>query len=146
MKIVVQKVSQASVAVDDKLVGSIDCGFLLLLGLHHDDTHEISEYMIKKILHLRVFADEDGKMNKSLLDISGKLLLVSQFTLYADCRKGNRPSFMQAMSPEKAEQFYHDFVAKLEAACGQKIQTGQFGAKMSVQLTNEGPVTIILEK
>lgn len=146
MKLVVQKVSQASVDVDGKTIGSIGQGFMVLLGLHRDDTHEKSDYMIKKLLNLRVFPDQDGKMNKSLLDVSGKLLVVSQFTLYGNCQKGNRPSFVEAMPPVQAEEFYYQFVQKLEDAYGRKIETGQFQAHMQVSLINDGPVTIVLEK
>lgn len=146
MKLIVQKVSQAEVHVDNCLQGRIQKGFMVLLGLHRDDTHEHSDYMIKKLLNLRVFPDQDGKMNKSLLDVSGELLIVSQFTLYGNCQKGNRPSFIDAMPPVEAEKFYNQFIEKLEQVYGKEVQTGQFQAHMQVSLVNDGPVTIVLER
>lgn len=145
MKFLVQRVKEAKVDIDNKTVGKIDKGFLVLIGITHTDTKEIADYLIKKLINLRVFEDENGKMNLSLKDKGGSLLLVSQFTLYADCSGGNRPSFTMAAKPDFAEELYEYIISE----CKKKIdtvETGIFGADMKVELINDGPVTIILEK
>ena len=141
----IQRVSTASVAVDSQLVGQIACGFLVLLGVYANDTAQDVAYLSKKITDLRVFSDDDGKMNLSLKDISGDILLISQFTLCADTQKGNRPSFIRAARPEQAIPLYELMINHLEDKLGKKIQTGIFGADMKVSLCNDGPVTIILD-
>ena len=145
MKLVVQRVKKAKVEVDKKIVGSIDKGFLVLLGVTHTDNEQIADYLVKKLCNLRVFKDDNDKMNLSIKDINGKLLIVSQFTLYADCSKGNRPAFVNAAKPEIANKLYEYFCNK----CKEneiEVQKGIFGANMQVSLLNDGPVTIILEK
>lgn len=145
MKLVVQRVKEAKVEVDNEIVGKIEKGFLVLIGITHTDTKENAEYLVKKLCNLRVFEDEEGKMNKSLKDVDGKLLLISQFTLYANCSQGNRPSFIEAARPEQANELYEYFCEE----CGKKdieVQKGIFGADMQVSLLNDGPVTIIIEK
>lgn len=145
MKFLVQRVKNAKVDIDNKTVGNIDKGFMVLIGITHTDTKEIADYLIKKLINLRVFEDENGKMNLSLKDVNGSLLLVSQFTLYADCSSGNRPSFTNAAKPDFANELYEYIIAE----CKKKInivETGVFGADMKVELINDGPVTIILEK
>ncbi len=145
MKFLVQRVKNAEVDIDNKTVGNIDKGFMVLIGITHTDTKEIADYLIKKLINLRVFEDENGKMNLSLKDVNGSLLLVSQFTLYADCSSGNRPSFTNAAKPDFANELYEYIIAE----CKKKInivETGVFGADMKVELINDGPVTIILEK
>ena len=145
MKLVVQRVKNAEVKVEEKTVGAIDKGFLVLLGVTHTDTKEISDYLVKKLCNLRVFEDENEKMNLSLKDVNGKLLIVSQFTLYADCTGGNRPSFVNAARPDMANELYEYFCDKCKEN-GIEVQKGIFGADMKVSLLNDGPVTIILEK
>lgn len=145
MKLVVQRVNNAKVDVDSKTVGSIEKGFLVLLGVTHTDTKEIADYLVKKLCNLRVFEDENEKMNLSIKDVNGKLLIVSQFTLYADCTGGNRPSFINAAKPEFANELYEYFCDKCKET-GIEVQKGIFGADMKVNLLNDGPVTIILEK
>ena len=145
MKLVVQRVNNAKVDVDNKTVGSIEKGFLVLLGVTHTDTKEIADYLVKKLCNLRVFEDENEKMNLSIKDVNGKLLIVSQFTLYADCTGGNRPSFINAAKPEFANELYEYFCDKCKEN-GIEVQKGIFGADMKVSLLNDGPVTIILEK
>ena len=145
MKFLVQRVKNAEVDIDNKTVGNIDKGFMVLIGITHTDTKEIADYLIKKLINLRVFEDENGKMNLSLKDVNGSLLLISQFTLYADCSSGNRPSFTNAAKPDFANELYEYIIAE----CKKKInivETGVFGADMKVELINDGPVTIILEK
>lgn len=145
MKFLVQRVKNASVKVDNKIVGKINQGFLVLVGITHADTTETAEYLIKKLINLRVFKDENDKMNLSLKDINGELLIISQFTLYADTKKGNRPSFTDAADPNFANSLY-EYVIK---QCKKEINTvehGIFGADMKVDLLNDGPVTILLEK
>ena len=145
MKLVVQRVNNASVKVDNNIVGAIDKGFLVLLGVTHTDTKETADYLVKKLCNLRVFEDENEKMNLNIKDVHGKLLIVSQFTLYADCSGGNRPSFINAAKPEFANELYEYFCEK----CKQnniQVQKGVFVAHMEVELLNNGPVTIILEK
>ena len=145
MKLVIQRVSHAKVEIDNKVNGSINKGFLVLLGVTHEDTEEVADYLCAKLCNLRVFEDENDKMNLSLKDINGELLIISQFTLYADCKKGNRPSFIHAAQPDKANKLYEYFINKCKQE-GFNVQTGIFGAEMKVSLLNDGPVTIILEK
>ena len=145
MKLVVQRVKNAKVEVDRKVVGQIEKGFLVLLGVTHTDTKETADYLVKKLCNLRVFEDENGKMNLSIQDVKGDLLIVSQFTLYADCSGGNRPSFVNAAKPDIANELYEYFCNKCKEA-GIGVQKGIFGADMQVSLLNDGPVTIILEK
>ena len=145
MKIVLQRSKQAYVKVDGKEVGAIDKGLVLLVGVTHDDTKEAAKFLADKIVNLRIFEDEDGKMNHSLLDVGGDILSVSQFTLYGDCQKGRRPNFMAAAKPDYAEELYHFFNEALKEK-GVKVETGVFGAMMDVSLVNDGPVTLILEK
>lgn len=145
MRLLIQRVSEASVKVDDDVVGAINKGLLVFLGIHRDDTDESCTYLIKKLLALRIFADNDKPLNRTVVESGGSLLVVSQFTLYANCRKGNRPSFSYSMPSVEAEQMYQRFVAKLKAVSLVGIQTGIFGADMKVSLINDGPVTIILD-
>lgn len=145
MKFVIQRVKNAQVDIDNKTIGKIDNGFLVLIGITHTDTKEIADYLIKKLINLRVFGDENGKMNLSLNEIDGSLLLVSQFTLYSDCSSGNRPSFTEAAKPELANKLYEYIVNECKKKIS-KVQTGIFGADMKVSLINDGPVTIILER
>lgn len=144
MKLVIQKVSSASVEVEGSCVGKIQKGFLVLVGIGKEDTREIADKFIKKMINLRIFADENGKTNLSLADVDGEVLLVSQFTLYANCKKGNRPSFFEAGEPDKAEELYEYMVEKVKKYVP-VVQTGTFGALMKVSLINEGPFTIILD-
>jgi D-tyrosyl-tRNA(Tyr) deacylase len=144
VKAVIQRVKESAVTVDGREVGRIGRGLLVLLGASRDDTRKDADYLLDKTLHLRIFEDEAGKMNRSLLDVGGALLVVSQFTLYGDCRKGRRPSFVQAAPPETAEELYEDFVGKARER-GVPVETGQFRAMMDVALVNDGPVTLILE-
>jgi D-tyrosyl-tRNA(Tyr) deacylase len=144
MKIVLQRVSSASVKVADEIVGSIDHGMLLLLGFSSNDTEESILPTLEKVVKLRIFSDEEGKMNKSVLDVNGSALLVSQFTLYADTKKGNRPSFIEAARPEQAIPLYEFFIAEMRKHIT-KVETGIFGADMKVDLVNDGPVTIVFD-
>ncbi|NSL50177.1 D-aminoacyl-tRNA deacylase [Calidifontibacillus erzurumensis] len=144
MKVVVQRSKEANVKVDDKIVGQIQSGLVLLVGITHTDTIDDVRYMADKIVNLRIFEDEEGKMNRSLLDVGGEILSISQFTLYGDCRKGRRPNFMEAAKPDYAKQLYDQFNEVLRAK-GISVETGQFGAMMDVSLTNDGPVTLIVE-
>lgn len=146
MKIVVQRVKGANVEVDGNIVGKIDKGFLVLLGVTHNDTKENADYLVKKLCKLRVFTDENGKMNLDLKKVNGKLLIVSQFTLYANCSDGNRPSFIEAAKPKQAEDLYEYFCNKCKEEYGIEVEKGIFGADMKVSLLNDGPVTIIIEK
>ena len=144
MKLVIQRVKNASVEVDQNIVGEIDKGFLVLIGIKTGDTKEQADYLVKKLCKLRVFTDENDKMNLSLKDIRGEILVISQFTLYADCKKGNRPSFTDAGKPEHANKLYEYFIEEVKKyEIG--VQHGIFGAHMKVSLTNDGPVTIILK-
>ena len=144
MRAVVQRVSSSKVTVDDRITGEISKGLLVLLGVTHEDTSKDVDYMIDKILNLRIFEDENEKMNLSLKDINGELLVVSQFTLYGDCRKGKRPSFSNAARPDLATTLYEEFIEKVKSQ-EVVVGTGEFGAHMMVDLTNDGPVTILLE-
>ena len=145
MRLVVQRVSHSKVEVDSKIIGQIGKGFLVMLGVGPEDTTEIADFLVEKLCNLRVFKDEAEKMNLSIKDIDGELLIVSQFTLYADCKKGNRPSFTNAAKPEKANELYEYFIEKCRNKV-RKVEHGEFGADMKVSLLNDGPVTIILEK
>lgn len=144
MRLVVQRSKEAKVTVDGEITGSITKGFVVLVGVTHEDRPEDAAFLAEKVVNLRVFEDEAGKMNLSLLDVGGEVLSVSQFTLYGDCRKGRRPNFMAAAKPDYALSIYEAFNQFLEDK-GVKVKTGVFGAMMDVQLTNEGPVTLILE-
>ncbi len=144
MRFVIQRVTDASVTVGGKVTGSIDRGFLVLIGVCKDDTAEIADKLIRKMTGLRIFEDENGKTNLSLNDVGGSLLLVSQFTLYADCKKGNRPSFINAGDADSANSLY-EYIVEQCRALGFRIETGVFGAHMDVALTNDGPFTIILD-
>lgn len=144
MRACVQRVSRASVTVDGNIVGRIDRGLLVLLGVGREDVDEDAHYLADKIVELRIFEDEQGKMNRSLLESGGAMLVVSQFTLYGDCRKGRRPSFVEAAPPELGQQLYEAFTAAV-AARGVKVETGQFRAHMDVELVNDGPVTLLVE-
>lgn len=144
MKFVIQRVTHASVTVDRDVLGKIEKGFMVLIGIEDSDTQAVADKMISKMLGLRIFEDEEGKMNLALKDVGGGLLLISQFTLYADCKKGNRPSFIKAGKPDMAEPMYEYIIEK----CREQIkntQKGQFGADMKVELLNDGPVTIVLD-
>lgn len=145
MRLVIQRVQSASVKIDDKVAGSIDKGFMVLFGACEDDNTIIADKMLKKLAGLRIFEDENGKTNLSLNDVGGQILLVSQFTLYADCKKGNRPSFSKSGDPQKANELYEYSVSKLKDEYGFDVKTGQFGADMKVSLINDGPFTIILD-
>jgi len=144
MRAVIQRVSRAQVAVDGEVVGQIGPGLLVLLGIGRDDTEADALYLAEKIAGLRIFEDDQGKMNRNVQEAAGSILAVSQFTLYGDVRRGKRPSFDEAAPPEKAKQLYELFVAKIRAT-GLRCETGQFQAMMQVELTNEGPVTILLD-
>lgn len=145
MKLVIQRVTQASVTVDDHIIGSIDVGLVVFLGIGKDDTGEEIPWLAKKLVNLRIFSDEHGKMNHSLEDIKGRILLISQFTLYANSIRGNRPDFIDAAHPVKGEDFYLQFATALKHL-GHLPEMGIFGADMKVSLLNDGPVTIVLEK
>ena len=145
MKLLVQRVSSAKVDVDSKTVGKINKGFLVLIGVTHTDTREIADYLVKKLCNLRVFKDENSKMNLSIKDVDGELLIVSQFTLYANCNDGNRPSFVNSAKPDMANELYEYFVERCRKEV-KNVETGIFGADMKVSLLNDGPVTIMLEK
>ncbi|CAG7841105.1 tyrosyl-tRNA deacylase [Clostridium novyi B str. ATCC 27606] len=144
MRAIVQRVKESSVSVDGKVIGKIGIGFNVLLGISKEDTIEDVKYIKKKIINLRVFEDENGKMNKSLKDVNGELLIVSQFTLYGDCRKGNRPNFMQALGGEEAKKLYLEFINMCKEELD-KVETGEFGAHMLVDIKNHGPVTLIID-
>lgn len=144
MKVIVQRTSRASVTVDGVITGSIDKGFMLLIGFTHTDTIDEINLLARKVIGLRIFEDEFGKINKSLADVNGSILAISQFTLYADCKKGNRPSFTTAMPFDKANDMYIKFCDILRSA-NIKVETGVFGADMKIDFINDGPVTIILD-
>ncbi|MCM1119480.1 MAG: D-aminoacyl-tRNA deacylase [bacterium] len=146
MKFVIQRVTEASVSVDNQLIGAIGKGFMVLIGIGQTDTRKVADKMIKKLLGLRIFEDQNGKTNLSLQDVDGSLLLISQFTLYADCRKGNRPSFVDAGAPDLAEELYQYIITECQNQFpDNKVQHGSFGADMKVSLLNDGPFTIILD-
>ena len=144
MKFVIQRVQHASVKVDGEIKGEIQKGFLVLIGVTHNDTQEIAQKMIKKMIQLRIFEDENGKTNLSLDDVDGQLLLISQFTLYADCKKGNRPSFINAGKPDMANDLYEYIIAECKKMCP-VVEKGVFGADMKVELLNDGPFTVVLD-
>lgn len=146
MVALVQRVSEAAVEIDGDTVGSIGAGLLILLGVHEEDTETESEWCASKCAQLRIFPDEEGQMDESLLDTGGEALVVPQFTLYGDTSKGNRPSFTEAASPGRAEVLYEHFVQELEYHLGRSVPTGEFGALMDVHLTNDGPVTLWVER
>ena len=145
MKFVVQRVKQADVKVDNKIVGSINEGLMVLIGITHNDTEQTADYLVNKLINLRIFEDENKKMNLSIKDVKGELLLVSQFTLYGDCKKGNRPSFIEAAQPKYANNLYEYIIKECKKEI-ERVEKGMFGANMKVSLINDGPVTIILEK
>lgn len=145
MRVVIQRVTEASVKVDSETIGQISKGLMILLGIEHEDTLEDAEWLGKKICHLRIFDDENGVMNKSLLDIGARVLVISQFTLHAKTKKGNRPSYIAAARPEIAIPLYESFVSFIEKESGLKVETGKFGADMAVSLINDGPVTIVMD-
>lgn len=144
MKFVIQRVTEASVTVDNEVVGKIDKGYMVLIGVGKNDTTDEADKLVKKMIGLRIFADENGKTNLSLKDVDGQLLLVSQFTLYADCRKGNRPSFVESGDPQKAEELYEYIISECRKQVP-VVEKGVFGGDMKVSLCNDGPFTIILE-
>lgn len=144
MKFVIQRVSKASVSVDNKVVGSIDKGFMVLIGVSNEDNKEIADKMIKKMTAMRIFEDENGKTNLGLSDVDGQLLLISQFTLYADCRKGNRPSFTSAGAPDMANEMFEYIINECKKIVP-VVEQGIFGADMKVSLVNDGPFTIVLD-
>ena len=144
MRFVIQRVTECSVCVENEIIGQIDNGFLVLIGVNNTDTQIIADKMIKKLIGLRIFKDEEGKTNLDLKSVGGSLLLVSQFTLYADCKKGNRPSFINAGKPEMAEQLYEYIISECRREIP-NVQTGEFGADMKINLLNDGPFTIILD-
>jgi len=144
MRAVVQRVTESSVTVGERAVGSIGRGLMVLLGVADGDTRQEADYLADKIANLRIFEDDDGKMNRSLLEVGGEMLVVSQFTLLGDCRKGRRPSFVKAAAPETADTLYEYFV-EISRLKGIRVQTGEFGAMMAVSLVNDGPVTLIVE-
>lgn len=145
MKIVLQRVSEAAVKIDDTIAGQIKQGYLILLGISHEDSTEDINWLVNKIINLRIFSDSDGKMNLSIKGVEGDILLISQFTLFASTKKGNRPSFIKSAKPDTAIPLYNDFIDLLSNQLGREIQTGEFGADMKVSLVNDGPVTIIMD-
>ena len=145
MRVVIQRVKNASVSVDEQVVGAIDHGLLLLLGITQEDSTEDIEWLCRKIVQMRIFGDENDLMNKSLLDIDGEVLVISQFTLHASTKKGNRPSFIAAARPEQAIPLYEQFITVIQDYVPKKVQTGIFGADMKVNLLNDGPVTITMD-
>ena len=146
MRVVLQRVSEASVTVGEETVGSIGPGLLLLVGFTESDDQSQVDWMAEKVVGLRIFPDDEGKMNRSLEDVDGELLVVSQFTLYGDCSKGRRPSFVHAAHPDLAVPLYESFVTRLSERVGRPVETGEFGAAMDVSLVNDGPVTLVLER
>lgn len=145
MKAVVQRVSNASVTIDNSKVAAIGSGLLILLGIVDDDTQEDIQWLTRKIANLRIFEDDNGVMNRSLIEVDGEAIVVSQFTLHASTKKGNRPSYIKAAKPDVAIPLYESFIKQIEEDLSKKVQTGQFGADMKVQLINDGPVTIIID-
>ena len=147
MRTLIQRVKEAKVTVDGQVVGAIDGGLLLFLGIHKEDGESKIPWLVEKVINLRIFEDDAGKMNLSLKDVGGKLLIVSQFTLYGNCEGGRRPSFIETMPPETAEKLYESFIAKgVELLGEENIATGKFGAEMAVQLINDGPVTFLISR
>lgn len=144
MKFVIQRVNHARVVVDGNETGAVGEGLLILMGVGKNDTREVADKMLQKTLKLRIFSDENGKINRSVTDVKGELLIVSQFTLYADCKKGNRPSFFDAGNPEEANELY-EYVVSQAREMGYTVGTGEFGAHMKVELENDGPFTIVLD-
>lgn len=145
MKVVIQRVSSASVTIETEIAANIQSGLLVLVGIEDDDSQEDINWLSQKIINLRIFADDNGVMNLSVKDIEGELIIVSQFTLHASTKKGNRPSYIKASKPDMAIPMYEKFVKQMELELGKKIQTGKFGADMKVALVNDGPVTIIID-
>jgi len=145
MRLVIQRVSEASVTVDGTVTGRIGTGLMILCGIEHDDTSEDIAWLVPKVTQMRIFSDADGKMNLSVKDIAGGLLVVSQFTLHASTKKGNRPSFIRAARPEQAIPLYEQFIRELETDTGRTVERGIFGADMKVALINDGPVTIVID-
>lgn len=145
MKIVIQRVSHAEVIIENSVKGKIGQGMLVLLGIEHEDKESDADWLIQKLVGLRIFSDSEGKMNLSIEDVEGRFLIISQFTLHASTKKGNRPSYIQAARPEKAVPLYEYFLRQLELNSGTKVESGKFGADMKVSLINDGPVTIIID-
>lgn len=145
MRVVVQKVKQAAVSIEHKTIGSIKHGLLIYLGINKVDTEEDIQYLVKKCIQLRIFEDENQKMNLSVLDVKGSCLIVSQFTLFASTKKGNRPSFQRAAHPVQAEPLYHQFIKEVEQFGVKQVETGRFGAHMEIEYVNDGPVTIVID-
>jgi D-tyrosyl-tRNA(Tyr) deacylase len=145
MRVVIQKVSKASVTVENEVISSIGKGLVVLLGIEDADTNEDIDWLVKKITQLRIFNDENGVMNRSVKDVEGEVIVVSQFTLHANTKKGNRPSYIRASKPDFAVPMYEKFIQKIETAMGKKAGTGKFGTMMDVELVNDGPVTIIID-
>ena len=145
MRVILQRVSNASVTIDNTVHSEINQGLLLLLGIEEADNQEDIDWLVKKISQMRIFSDQEGKMNLSLMDINGEILVVSQFTLFAYCKKGNRPSFIKSDKPESAIPLYESFISKMNQTIDKEVKTGIFGADMKVQLSNDGPVTISLD-
>jgi len=146
LKLVVQRVKKSNLKIKNKLYSSINTGMLILIGISKNDNYEMAKQLANKIIKLRIFNDDNGKMNKNIMQIKGEVLVVSQFTLYADTNKGNRPSFINAAKPELAISLYNHFIDELQKLISSKVRTGKFGADMNIELINDGPVTIILEK
>jgi len=145
MKVVIQRVIEAALRVEGKLISEIQKGLVILLGVHEEDTQEDLDWLVRKVAQLRIFSDHKANMNLSIHDVNGEVIVVSQFTLYANTKKGNRPSFISAAKPEKAISMYENFVKDLEVILSKKVQTGIFGADMKVALVNDGPVTIVID-
>ena len=145
MRILIQRTTEASVKIDGKIVGFIENGFVVLVGIEHEDETSDADWLIQKLIGLRIFSDDNGKMNLSIQEIDGSFLVISQFTLHASTKKGNRPSYIKASKPDIAVPLYESFVQQMELELGKKVQTGRFGADMKVSLVNDGPVTIIMD-
>ena len=145
MRLVIQRVSKASVTVENQIIGEIGAGLLVLLGIEHEDSDEDIDWLVPKMIQMRIFSDQEGKMNCSLQDIRGELLIISQFTLHASTKKGNRPGFTGAAKPDQAIPLYESFLRKAETTLGKPVQSGSFGADMKVSLLKDGPVTIIID-
>lgn len=146
MRLVIQRVKRASVTIEGELSGKIDYGLLVLAGIHSEDSEKTVDWCCRKISKLRIFEDDQGKMNRSVMDVGGGILIVSQFTLYGDARKGTRPSFIEAARPEQAIPLYNYMLTKMESIHNGAVESGEFGAMMDVELVNDGPVTLIVEK